>query len=71
MILLLRATKKGGNSIAQESRADYFKKRREEYKAFHVEVVRDKMEIFEKKLAEKKTTKKQWLDEKIDEEIGK
>ena len=56
--------------IAPESRADYFKKRRKEYKAFHVEVEREKMEAFENKLSKTKTTKKKWLDEKISEELN-
>lgn len=55
--------------IADNSRADYFKERREKYKAFHVEVDKSKMEAFEKKLSEVKKTKKEWLDEKIDNEL--
>ncbi len=58
-------------NITADSRADYFKERRKDYKAFHVEVERGKMEKFEEKLSENKTTKKQWLDEKIDEELKK
>lgn len=57
--------------ISPESRAGYFKERRKNYKAFHVEVERNRMEEFEKKLSEKKVTKKQWLDKKIDEELKK
>lgn len=57
--------------ITADSRADYFKERRKDYKAFNVEVERGKMEKFEKKLSENKTTKKQWLNEKIDEELKK
>lgn len=58
-------------TIAEHSRADYFKERREKYKAFHVEVEREKMEAFENKLHIKKQTKKEWLDEKISEELKK
>ena len=58
-------------NITADSRADYFKRRRKDYKAFHVEVERNKMEKFEEKLSENKITKKQWLDEKIDEELKK
>lgn len=57
--------------IQQKSRADYFKERREKFKAFHVEVEREKMEEFERKLDMKKQTKKEWLDEKICEELKK
>lgn len=57
--------------IADNSRADYFKERREKFKAFHVEVDRKKMEAFERKLNVKKQSKKEWLDEKISEELKK
>lgn len=57
--------------ISTESRAEYFKERREKFKAFHVEVEKEKMEAFEKKLNVKKQSKKEWLDEKISEELEK
>lgn len=57
--------------IAENSRADYFKERREKFKAFHVEVEKEKMEAFEQKLSIKKQSKKEWLDEKISEELKK
>lgn len=53
------------------SRAEYFKERRMKFKSFTVEVEREKMERFENRLSEKKTTKAEWLNQKIDEEIGK
>ena len=53
-----------------ESRAEYFKERREKFKSFTVEVERKKMERFEKRLSDKKTTKAEWLNKKIDEELG-
>lgn len=55
--------------IAQDSRADYFKERREKFKAFHVEVEKNKMEVFENCLQKKSLTKKEWLEKKIEEEI--
>lgn len=69
--IIVTCNKKGDDKITAESRADYFKERRKDYKAFHVEVERNKMEKFERKLFQKNTTKKQWLDEKIDEELKK
>lgn len=54
-----------------DSRAEYFKERRAKYKSFTVEVEREKMEIFEKVLSERKETKAEWLNKKINEEIGK
>lgn len=56
--------------MSPESRAEYFKDRRSKFKAFHVEVDRDKMESFENKLREANQTKKEWLDQKIDEELS-
>lgn len=54
-----------------ESRADYFKKRRETIGQFSVSVPREKLDALTKVLKEKGQTKTQWLNEKIDEEIGK
>ena len=54
-----------------ESRAEYFKERRSKYKSFTVEVARQKMERFEEKLRETNQTKAEWLNQKIDEELGK
>ncbi len=54
-----------------ESRADYFKKRRETIGQFSVSVPREKLDALTEVLKEKGQTKTQWLNEKIDEEIGK
>ena len=61
----------GGEIVAHESRADYFKKRRETRKHFSVLIDRKKAESIEKKLQEEGKTKTAWLEEKIDEELGK
>ena len=74
---MLRATmydvtrNKEVDMLAQSSRADYFKDRRSRFKSFTVEVEREKMERFEEKLRNSETTKAEWLNKKIDEEIGK
>ena len=57
--------------MAQESRAEYMKDRRANFKAFHVEVEKERMKRLEDLLDQQGKTKKQWLDEKIDEELGK
>lgn len=57
--------------MSEKSRANYFKERRKSTKAFYVEVEKEKMEQFENKLLLKNKSKKEWLDEKIDEEIKK
>lgn len=53
-----------------KSRADYFKKRRENKKTFGALIDKDKAEKFEKILVDKKISKKDWLESKIDEEIS-
>lgn len=70
-IVLLRDTVRGVKKIADKSRAEYFKKRRESQKTFSVVLERGKLEKFESKLQEQKRTKTEWLNEKIDEELGK
>ncbi len=57
--------------MPSKSRAEYFKERRKATKAFYVEIESAKMEEFESKLAGERKTKKEWLIEKIDEELGK
>ena len=54
-----------------KNRSDYFRERRKGKKAFHVEVEKDTMEAFEKELAKQNKTKKEWLDQKINEELKK
>ena len=61
---------KGGESVADKSRADYFRQRRETRKHFSVLIDRRKAEAIEQKLAEEGKTKTAWLEEKIDEELG-
>ena len=57
--------------IADKSRADYMKARRESKKTFSVSVDKEKMIRFEKKISEQKQTKVEWLNEKIDEELNR
>lgn len=57
--------------IAEKSRADYMKTRRESKKTFSVSVDKEKMLEFEQKLSQQKRTKSEWLNEKIDEELRK
>lgn len=51
------------------SRADYFKKRRETRKSFGALIDKNKLETFEKILEEREMSKKDWLEIKIEEEI--
>lgn len=53
-----------------ESRADYMKQRREKTRNFSAELDKEKFDKLEEKLAQKGITKKKWLNDKVDEEIG-
>lgn len=56
--------------MPRASRAQYFRDRRANFKAFAVEIEKSKMERFEEKLSQKKISKVKWLNQKIDEELG-
>ena len=58
------------SGINKKSRAEYFKERRKSTKTFYAEIETEKMDKLEDILADKQQTKKQWLVQKIDEEIG-
>ena len=58
------------SKINKKSRAEYFKERRKSTKAFYAEIDTEKMDKLENILVNKRQTKKQWLIQKIDEEIG-
>ena len=57
--------------MAGKSRAEYFRERRKAMKSFNVMLKREKVEALEAKLKTEGRTKAQWLDEKVDEELGK
>nr|DAF77929.1 MAG TPA: hypothetical protein [Caudoviricetes sp.] len=59
------------SKFAETSRAEYMKSRRETRKTFSVVLDRNKLERFEKHLNGKGQTKTEWLNRKIDEELGK
>ena len=57
--------------MSPESRAEYMKERRKTIGQFSVSVQRENLDALTKKLEKQKKTKTQWLNEKIDEELGK
>ena len=57
--------------MAPESRAEYFRERRKTMKQFNVMLNREKIEALEAKIKAQGKTKVQWLEEKVDEELGK
>lgn len=49
---------------------EYYRKRRETIGQFSVPIAREKLRALTEKLNQQKKTKTQWLNEKIDEELG-
>lgn len=56
--------------MAQVSRAEYFRNRRKDRKAFTVLVDREVLEALEKKLEEQGKSKAEWLREQISKELS-
>lgn len=57
--------------MSPESRAEYMKERRKVIGQFSVSVPREKLDALTETLDAQGKTKTQWLNEKIDEELGK
>ena len=62
---------KGGEEVAEKSRAEYFRERRKAMKQLVFMVDKEKAEALDKKLAEKGEGRTEWFRKKLDEEIGK
>lgn len=56
--------------MSEKSRAEYMRKRRETIGQFSVPLSREKLKALTAKLNEQNKTKTQWLNEKVDEELG-
>ena len=56
--------------MSPKSRAEYFRKRRETIGQFSVPLSREKLKALTEKLNKQNKTKTQWLNEKVDEELG-
>ncbi|WP_317380465.1 hypothetical protein [uncultured Intestinimonas sp.] len=57
--------------MAPSNSPEYYRKRRETIGQFSVSVSREKLKSLTEKLDKQGKTKTQWLNEKIDEELGK
>lgn len=57
--------------LSPANKAEYYRKRRETIGQFSVPVSREKLMAITEKLKKMGKTKTQWLNEKIDEELGK
>ena len=56
--------------MAPESRAEYFRRRRETIGQLNVAVSKERLSALEEKLKNQGKTKTQWVNEKIDEELS-
>jgi hypothetical protein len=56
--------------LSSKSRAEYYRKRRETIGQFSVPLSREKLNALTERLSEQNKTKTQWLNEKVDEELG-
>ena len=56
--------------MSSKSRAEYYRKRRETIGQFSVPLSRKKLNALTERLSEQNKTKTQWLNEKVDEELG-
>lgn len=57
--------------MSPANRAEYYRKRRETIGQFSVPLSREKLAKLTEKLKEQNKTKTRWLNEKVDEELGK
>lgn len=57
--------------MAPSNSAEYYRRRRETIGQFSVPLSREKLNSLTEKLKEQGKTKTQWLNEKVDEELGK
>ena len=60
---------KGGEYVADKSRAEYFRERRKNMKQLVFMVDREKAEQLDQKLAKKGIGRTEWFREKLDEEL--
>ena len=56
--------------LANKSRADYFRERRKTIGQFNVNIPKEKLNALDEALNKKGQTRTEWLNDKIDEEIG-
>lgn len=66
-----RPPKTRSESEGGPRRGPRFSERRKTMKSFNVMLKREKVEALEAKLKAEGRTKAEWLDEKVDEELGK
>jgi hypothetical protein len=57
--------------LSPSNSAEYYRKRRETIGQFSIPLSREKLNALTEKLKAQNKTKTQWLNEKVDEELGK
>ena len=57
--------------MSPSNSAEYYRKRRETIGQFSIPLSREKLNALTEKLKAQSKTKTQWLNEKVDEELGK
>ncbi len=57
--------------MSPSNSAEYYRKRRETIGQFSIPLSREKLNALTEKLKAQNKTKTQWLNEKVDEELGK
>lgn len=57
--------------MSPSNSAEYYRERRKTIGQFSVPIAREKLDALTEKLKQQDKTKTQWLNEKIDEELGK
>lgn len=70
-IILNVVSYKGGMTVANRSRAEYFRERRKEFKQFNVSLKREKIEALEECIKSQGKTKVEWFEEIVDKELSK
>lgn len=68
--ILIVVSNRGGVYLANTSRADYFRERRKTIGQFNVNVSKERLHKLDEVLKKKDQTRTEWLNKKIDEEIG-
>ena len=57
--------------MSPSNSAEYYRKKKKTIGQFSVPIAREKLDALTEKLKQQDKTKKEWLNEKIDEELGK
>ena len=71
LLAMMYTCQQGGDKVSPSNSPEYYRKRRETIGQFSVPLSREKLSALTEKLKMQNKTKTQWLNEKVDEELGK